>query len=361
MDGTSPINRPPSRHAQAGVVSGRRGSEQGLRLNLSDAEPARSDVRFSRGRICRSFLGISPEEATFARRGFRAGEASARERLEQVGRSFLQGYHAALEGLDPEVLASRLNQIETDFRGFAFEGAAMGLFLLDQLMPWSRDRLLRFLAGPGSPHVYMVYVGAGWALAQLRRGVRRALERFDPLLGWLAVDGYGFHQGYFHPSRSVVERERPRRLSGYSLRVFDQGLGRSLWFVEGADVPRIATRVAEFPVARQPDLWSGVGLACAYAGGADSEAIEALMTSARAYRAPLAQGAAFAAQARQRAGIPASHTDLACRIIWGMPALETARATDIALADLPAEGVLPAYEVWRQRIQDLWVKELVTT
>ena len=70
----------------------------------------------------------------------------------------------------------------------------------------------------------------------------------------------------------------------------------------------------------------GVGLACAYAGGVDREAIEALLTSARAYRAPLAQGAAFAAKARERAGIPASHTDLACRIIWGMPALEDALA-----------------------------------
>jgi len=318
-------------------------------------------VRFSRGRICRCVLGLSPEEATFARRGFRASDASARERLEQVGRTFIRGYHAALEEGDLENLSSRLQEVEAESRGFAFEGAAMGLFLLDQLTPWRRDRLLSFLAGPGSPHIYMAYVGAGWALAQLRRGVRRALARFDPLLGWLAVDGYGFHQGYFHPRRSVVERKTPRRLSGYSLRVFDQGLGRSLWFVEGADVARIAATVAGFPVARQPDLWSGVGLACAYAGGADREAIEALVTSARAYRAPLAQGTAFAAKARQRAGIPASHTDLACRIIWGMPALEAARATDIALADLPAEGVLPAYEVWRQNIQALWVKELVTT
>jgi len=281
--------------------------------------------------------------------------------LEQVGRCFLHGYHAALEGDDPEILASRLNQIEADFRGFAFEGAAMGLFLLDHLTPWRKDRLLSFLAGPGSPHIYMTYVGAGWALAQLRRGVSRALARFDPLLGWLAVDGYGFHQGYFHPRRSVGRRAVPRRLSGYALRVFDQGLGRSLWFVEGADVGRIAATVARFPVARQPDLWSGVGLACAYAGGADRQAIEAVMTSAGGYRAQLAQGAAFAAKARERAGIPASDTDLACRIIWGMPALEAAGATDAALVDLPADGVVPTYEVWRQRIQDLWVKELVTT
>ena len=35
--------------------------------------------------------------------------------------------------------------------------------------------------------------------------------------------------------------------------------------------------------------------------------------------------------------------------------------TDVALVDLPAEGVLPAYEVWRHESRQLWIKELVTT
>ena len=231
----------------------------------------------TRGRIQRFFLGLSLDEATFARRGFRASDASARLRLEQIGRTFLQGYHAALEEDNLDHLLSRLHEVEIESRGFPFEGAAMGLFLLDQLTPWRRDRLRAFLNGPGAPHIYMGYVGAGWALAQLAREPPRALARFDPLLGWLAVDGYGFHQGYFHPRRSVDEHQTPRRVSGYALRVFDQGLGRSLWFVEGADVARIAATVAGFSVARRPDLWSGVGLACAYAGGVDSAAIESLM------------------------------------------------------------------------------------
>jgi len=33
--------------------------------------------------------------------------------------------------------------------------------------------------------------------------------------------------------------------------------------------------------------------------------------------------------------------------------------TDEALADLPADGVLPAFEIWRQRIQAHWSKEAV--
>ena len=310
----------------------------------------------TRGGVQRFFLGRSLDEATFARRGFRASDASARRRLEQIGRTFLHGYHTALEECDLDNLLSRLQAVEAESCGFAFEGAAMGLFLLDQLTPWRRDRLRAFLNGPGAPHIYMGYVGAGWALAQLGANLARALARFDPLLGWLAVDGYGFHQGYFHPRRSVDEHQTPRHVSGYALRVFDQGLGRSLWFVEGADVARIAATVAGFPVARRPDLWSGVGLACAYAGGVDSAAIESLMNSAGANRGQLAQGAAFAAKARERAGIPSAHTELACGILCGMSAEDAARATDAALVDLPADGVLPAYEVWRQRIQGICAK-----
>jgi hypothetical protein len=317
-------------------------------------------VRSVPGRVRKRLFGISTEEASFARRGFRGGDERVRERLEQVGQRFLHGYHTALMEDRPDRLGRELDAVEPELRGFAFEGAGMGLYVLDLLTPWKRHRLRRFLDGPGAAHVYMVLVGAGWALAQLARKFDRPLARFDPLLGWLAVDGYGFHQGYFRWPVTVDCQEVPRRLSGYSRRVFDQGLGRSLWFVEGADVPRIAVAVARFPVARQPDLWSGVGLACAYAGGVDRAAIEALFTSVGPCRAQLAQGAAFAAKARQRAGIPTEHTELACRIICGMSAREAAGATDLALVDLPADGVVPTYEVWRQRIQNLWVKEPVT-
>jgi enediyne biosynthesis protein E3 len=317
------------------------------------------EVTSSLGWLQKRVFGIPFEETSFTRRGFRCGDVEIRRRLEEIGRVFLHGYHAALEEDQPDRLASALDSIEPELRGFAFEGVGMGLYLLDLLTPCKRNRLQKFIVGPGAGHAYMVHVGAGWALAQLGQKVDRALARFDPLLGWLAVDGYGFHQGYFHWPDTVERQRVPPRLSGYALRVFDQGLGRSLWFVEGADVARISGTVAGFPIARRSDLWSGVGLACAYAGGVDRDAIETLMISARANRGQLAQGAAFAAKARARAGIPSTHTDLACRILCGMSAEDAAHATDVALVDLPAGGVLPAYEVWRQRIQDVCTKVCV--
>ena len=66
----------------------------------------------------------------------------------------------------------------------------------------------------------------------------------------------------------------------------------------------------------------------------------------------LAQGVAFAAKTRQRAANLNAHTETACRLICGHSAEETAAITDAALEDLHADGSLPAYEVWRRRIQN---------
>src|SRR5690348_11536871 len=182
------------------------------------------------GQARRRFLGLSPDEASFAKRGFRASEDHARQRLEQIGITFLSGYHAALEETSFVPLARRLTTIDAELRGFAFEGSAMGLALLDTFTPWRKDRWRTFTEGEAKSHIYMMHVGLGWALARLRRSVTPYLAKLDPLLGWLAVDGYGFHEGYFSWPRYVAQRAIPTHLDHYERRVFDQGLGRSIWF-----------------------------------------------------------------------------------------------------------------------------------
>lgn len=306
---------------------------------------------FSLRRLRRRFFAISPEEALFERRGFHSGPG--RSNLEHIGDTFLLGYHAALEETAAVELVSRLNEVNSDMRGFAFEGAAMSLALLDMLTPWKKDRWLSFVREGAGAHVYMVHVGVGWALARFRwpGGTVPPARLRDPLLRWLALDGYGFHEGYFHWPRFVTDRVRPNKLAGYALRAFDQGLGRSIWFVEGADVERIQMTIGRFPAQRWGDLWSGVGLACAYAGGGDQTEIHFLREAAAPFRSHLAQGAAFAAKTRQRAGNMAAHTQTACEVLCGTTAEAAAAMTDVALLDLPGDGAVPAYENWRQRIQ----------
>lgn len=307
------------------------------------------------GQVFQYALGLSDDEATFSRRGFHAGNPSVRDRLEDIGRTFISGYNQALDTSELGALARRLENADEELRGFAFEGAATALALLDHLTPWNRGRLQRFIAGPAAHHIYMAHIGAGWAIARLpwlRRRVDECLAQLDPLLCWLAIDGYGFEEGFFHPRKNTGGQTHPTGLSEYARRVFDQGLGRSLWFVDSADVYRIPETIASFPVNRRADLWSGVGLACAYAGGVSQSALESLGKAAGCCRPQVAQGAAFAAKARQFAGNPSAHTELACQIFCGLTADASASVTDVAMVDLPDnyEGV-PSYEIWRQRIQ----------
>lgn len=313
------------------------------------------------GQLRERLFGLSPEESSFARRGFLVGEPLARRHLEHVGQVFLSGYHAALAETDCGALAGRLAGAEDEFRGFAFEGAAMGLALLDRLTPWRRNRWRSFTEGFGAAHVYMMHVGLGWAFARLRLRLTPYLARLDPLLGWLTADGYGFHEGYFHWRHYLDEGRVPRGLSGYALRVFDQGLGRSLWFVKGANVREIPKSVAAFAQARRADLWGGVGLACTYAGGAGRGDVEFLREAAGAYLPHLAQGAAFAAKTRLRAGNLTEHAETSCRVICCLTADEAAEITDLALERLQPEAGLPAYEIWRRRIQKYFAREAAIT
>ena len=296
-------------------------------------------------------LGIDRSEVQFARRGFHAKSTAAAAHFETIGATFVDGYHAALAEPRPDPLAGVLESVPRELRGFAYEGAAMALYLLDALTPWRRDRWRRFLAGPGQAHVYMMHVGAGWTLGRLPLRAERVRSYMDPLLGWLAIDGYAFHEAYFRTNRAVIRGTIPNRLKGYARSAWDLGLGRGLWFVDGADVERVSARIARFAADRQTYLWSGVGLACAYAGGADEDELNQLAVAAGEHRPSFAQGVTFAAKARERAGNPAEHTDRACRMVCSVSAAEAALVTDEALVDALPQGDLPAFEIWRRRIQ----------
>jgi enediyne biosynthesis protein E3 len=303
---------------------------------------------FSVNKLRRALLGISIEETTFVKRGFYRGNARAQQKLELIGRIFVQGYHAALDDDHFDILVPSLESIEEEYRGFAYEGAAMGLALLDYFSP-RQQRLIAFMQGPGASHIYMLHVGAGWTLGRLPRSSMRLARQFDPLLGWLVLDGYGFHQGYFAWPRFIQGQKLPKKLSGYALHAFDQGLGRSLWFVKGADASQIISAIRAFPSSRQSDLWSGIGLACAYAGGGGDATCRALLEAAGNNQAHLAQGAAFAAKARQRAGNSTEQTNRVCQILSGYSSNEAARITDECLEGLSQNE--QAYESWRSRIR----------
>src|SRR5262249_53598872 len=133
--------------------------------------------------------------------------------------------------------------------------------------------------------------------------------------------------------------------------VFYQGLGRSLWFIQGADVHRIAVAIASFHPDYHGDAWSGAGLACAYAGGLSAGTTAQLRREAGAHSPALAQGAAFATKTRQLAGNPAKHTEIACEVLCGMSTEQAAALCDETFTKIDLNQSCP-YQHWRKLMQE---------
>jgi enediyne biosynthesis protein E3 len=298
------------------------------------------------GNLLKPVFGVSKQYTSFSEE-----DQQAAQRLKTVISTVTKGCQITLQSSNFGILVNRLNAFDVELRGYVYEGAGIGLAALDSLLPWG-NRTRAFLDGPGSAFIYAVPLGAGMGLARLRRKPEKFLARLDPVLGWLILDGYGFHEGFFSSKRVLQRQEVPVHLSPYGRRVFDHGLGRSIWFTSSTNVERVAKVIAGFPETRRADLWSGVGLACGYTGGVNEGAIETLKKLVGGYRYHLAMGVAIAANARHTVGNPSNYVKLACEILCGISSEEASHMVDVARENLPPDGVEPAYEVWRRRLVD---------
>ncbi|GAA2224903.1 DUF1702 family protein [Streptomyces amakusaensis] len=309
----------------------------------------------------RRILTPSTTETEIEKRGFHNKGPAATELLETVGKQFLHGYGEAVETRSTAEMEENLERVPRQFRGFAYEGAAMGCVIMDSLPVTRTKRLAGMLAGRGDDHVYMAYVGIGWAMARLPRPLWPDIAATDPLLRWLILDGYGFHQAYFKTGRYVHQRYQEPHFNwahgtaSYARRAIDQGIGRALWFIGGTDPGRVADLADAFPAVRHSDLYGGIGLAATYAAGASEEELRLLLKRAGDHRASLLQGSAFAAEARVRAGLVVPGTGAATALLCGMTPEE---ASELCVTTRPtgkesADSL--AYEQWRRRIADTFI------
>jgi len=249
--------------------------------------------------------------------------------LEHVLCCFIEGYNLALASTSDAALANDLDHaFDAHHVGFAYEGAGTALALLD-LLTLNRSRRLRsFITGAGAQHDYIIMVGAGLGAARahwLNPFWRRYFSGFDPLVSWCVPDGFGFYQGIFHPQLYAdTQRLAPAFMSAPEAQLFDSGIGRSLWWSCGADAERIAEKIAAFPAARRGEMWCGIGVACAYAGGDDGESLPALLDLAGDYRPDFLSGVPFAARMRQKAHNASCVTDHCCRFTLGRSVEEAA-------------------------------------
>lgn len=256
----------------------------------------------------------------WAARGISSISPGVQQRMHQIRGTLIQGFQMAIANDNPEAIISQLDNIDDELRGFACEGVGMGLTQRDLVAPSQHNRVESFIAATKTAYEHFVYVGVGLMLGKTPLPLEPYLSQLNPDRAWLVIDGYGFQHGLSHWQKYLDNFAIPEHLSGYACRVFDQGMGRSIWFVDGADPLHIAQTIASFPPARQADLWGGIGFVCTYSGGAERATLEALKLAAGTYQFALIQGSAFAAKSRQKIGSYSAHTQLACEVLWGMEA-----------------------------------------
>ncbi|MBM2614218.1 DUF1702 family protein [Actinoplanes sp. LDG1-06] len=296
-------------------------------------------------------LRLGPGQVDFVRRGFQTEPREVRDQLERSALTFLDGFNRELS--IPAAGPLDLGPIEPARRGFAAEGAAMAAGMLDRLRFAGRPRrLVRLFGEHAEKYEYLLHVGVGWTMAKLRCPMPRRPGDDNGLTRWLAYDGWGFCRAFF---------ARPAALARWSAHpgscddvcaIRYQGYGRSIWFRDCGQPGLIANRIARLPARHRADVWSGVGLAAAYAGAVDAATYPRLAAAAARERPALAQGAAFAAEAHRRAGHLPAHLPGAVRALTGADVDEASGWTWEARAGLDRPSAGPAdFQTWRQRIQ----------
>lgn len=307
-------------------------------------------------------LLMTPElaEVTFTKRGFAGAPPAAVGRLEAIPQAVICGFEWGIGSRGLWEVERRLDMVDAELRGFACEGVTMAFTIRDAIGRGHRTRDL--LLGYARKHIFLAYIGMGFAMARLPRPLWKKVvpdltgDPYYPAMTWLAVDGYGFDRAYFDTRHWVERQHVPAAYPwdgapDYFTRAVDQGVGRALWFICGAQVPSVAAAVRGFASRRQADLWSGVGLAAGFAGGSDAQALGALRREAGEHSADLALGAVFAVKARSHAGLVPAHTELAVASLCDLSVSAAVAIADDTAVEPGRFDAEPAYEAWRKRIR----------
>lgn len=292
---------------------------------------------------------------------FPGTENETRRQLRRSSNAFLSAYNTALEIGLSDLLFQELDAYDVSFRGFAYEGAGMGMAMLDYVTPGNQNRLQQYVAS-APKYKHLAHIGAGFAIAVLKRNLNQSLSKMPPMERWWAIDGYGFYNGIFNWRKTIEQQAVPKQIEGYAQQAFDRGVGRSMWFVLNGDVDNVAKKMASFDISRRANLWGGIGVASSYAGGVNKETLLQLKAVAGDYTSYLAQGTALSAHARYLANNIVEHNDLACSVHWGMSAEKTAKLTfgieDQLIVD-EQEAVFcskPVFDIYLEQIRTQFIQ-----
>lgn len=210
-----------------------------------------------------------------------------------------------------------INDLSGDYISVACEGASMAFAIKslesnDHLFLWKQ-----FCEKFENNHDVQIYIGLGWALAQKKLSPESILDFIDKGLSWRIFDGYGYYEAVFR-KRKVNQLVFPDSFNSDELKVYFQGVGRSLWYETKGDVNSLSNRIEFFPEKYHPDLWRGIGIASVYVGSADTEIWKNLKIAAKKNYSYLFSGGCLAIGSRVKANTQNQSCYSICQLWYRM-------------------------------------------
>jgi hypothetical protein len=220
-----------------------------------------------------------------------------KQNMERIQGIFCEVQDSFSDNTSLPELYKYLASFEPEFRSIAYEAASMCLALSDLKADNRLRRWLEF-AQQSALHSTQIHVGLGWALAQLQMDPLLFMTALHPMMRYRVADGYGYYEGTFRKRKSVLSQQKPEWGDATAIGAYNQGLGRSMWYLHNGNIREAKKLVDKFPVERQGDLWRGLGIAITYAGGNNKEDLSEILALSGNYKIQLAIGSVMALVSR---------------------------------------------------------------
>lgn len=279
-----------------------------------------------------------------------SANVSVEAKMEIIQNAFLRVHDMFFTSPDWKQNVAELESANIEFRSIAYESASMSIALDDfkhgeQLTNW-----LQFLNQVATPHATQVHVGLGWALAQNLKNPIAYLPELNPMMRYRVLDGYGYYEGIFRRRRSILNHLKLQVEDTVASSALDQGLGRSIWYLNKGVFDDAKTMIEGFAPDRQNDLWRGLGIAIAYVGGCDENYLKEIFEKAGEHKTQLATGAAMALVSRHYANYISNDTELVCKVFCSKSSEEIILLNEglRSSLDLNADD---AYKKWIEKLE----------
>ena len=127
------------------------------------------------------------------------------------------------------------------------------------------------------------------------------LSEIEPDFQVKVLDGYGYWHGLFRRRLTIRTQTIPKNITSEYQSGFDQGIGRTIWYITKGEVAKVVNIINHFSEDRRANLWQGIGVASTYVGGCSDELIGELKSASSEFKKNFETGIESAESSLKRA------------------------------------------------------------